>query len=410
MKRNIRISVILILLTISLAVSAESPRFRGPLGDGKFIATGLLKSWPEHGPPVAWITEGFGMGYSSVSVSDGHLYVTGMDSSNTGHLFILSLDGKILGKITYGPETTDDQATGSRSTPTVDGDRAYILSGLGVVYAFDLVNNKILWQVNILNRYAGENNTWTLAESLWLDGDRLYCTPGGKHGVVVALNKLTGETEWALKEPQDQASYCSPVIITHNGRNILTTMTATNVLGIDPVTGALLWNHEHRTDYDIHAVSPVYGQSLLYYTGGYGSGGGALKLSESGDTVTQAWRDKTLDCQHHGVVLVDGYLYGTSHRKPALVCLELETGNVMWTDRTVTQGNTVYADGMLYIYEGPKIGRVSLVRPDPKGLDLKGQVMVTAGTEKHWAHPTIAHGMLLIRRGDAIIAYDIREK
>lgn len=406
-KKNV---VLALSILLAAGVVAESPRFRGPNGDGHFSATGLLDTWPADGPPVAWTAEGLGSGYSSVAAANNLLYLTGMTPDQTGHLYIVDLEGRRTGVIPYGPETTDDQATGPRATPTVEGDRAYILSGLGVVYAFDLANRSVLWQANILERFDAENVQWTFAESLLLDGDNLICTPGGSLGVVVALNKHTGDTVWAMKEISDKASYCSPVIINHKGRRILVTMTATNVLGIDPASGALLWNHGHRTDYDIHAVSPVYGDGLLYYTGGYGSGGGALQLSDDGNSVTQAWLDKTLDCQHHGVVLVDGYLYGTSHKRPALVCLELATGKVIWSDREVSQGSTVYADGMLYIYEGPRSGKVVLVKPSPEGLEIRGQFSVTAGTDRHWAHPTIAQGKLFIRRGDALVAYDITKK
>ena len=404
---------ILVVLTALLAMSsvtAETPRFRGPSGDGRFAATGLVDSWPEDGPPVAWVAEGLGSGYSSVSAAGGSLYVTGMQADHIGRLYLLNLEGAKTGEIIYGPETTDDQATGPRATPTIDGDRAYLLSGLGVVYALDLANETVLWRVDILERFEGQNIQWTLAESLLLDGDNIICTPGGKLGVVVALNKMTGDAVWAMTELQDKTSYCSPVLITHNGRRILVTMTAQHVLGMDPDTGALLWSHGHRTDYDIHAVSPVYEKGLLYYSSGYGSGGGALRLSEDGGAVTQAWTDQTLDCQHHGVVLVDGYLYGTAHRRSGMVCLEMATGRVMWSEREVTQGGVVYADGMLYVYEGPRIGRVTLVKPNPEALEIRGRVSVTDGTDRHWAHPTIAHGMLFIRRGDALVAYDIRKQ
>ncbi len=398
---------ILLLLMTLISVHAESPRFRGPAGDGRFTATGLMSSWPKGGPPVAWIAEDIGEGFSSVSVSGERLFITGMDEERQGRLSMLDLQGNKTGRIVYGPETPDAQAPGPRSTPAIDGNRAYLLSGLGVVYALDIAHQTVLWNVDILQRFDGENVTWSLAESLLLDGDLLICTPGGTKGVVVALDKRTGDTVWAMTELQDQASYCSPVIITHNGRRILVTMTAAHVLGMDPATGKLLWSHPHHTKYDIHAVSPVYGDGLLYYSSGYGSGGGALKLAEDGSAVTSLWTDDTLDCQHHGVVLEKGYIYGGAQRN-RFVCLELATGKVMWDEKKISQADTVYADGMLYVYEGPRKGIVSLVRPSPDGLDIHGQFPVTAGTGKHWAHPTLAHGMLLIRRGDAVIAYDIK--
>ncbi|MCX5759324.1 MAG: PQQ-binding-like beta-propeller repeat protein, partial [Candidatus Hydrogenedentes bacterium] len=160
--------------------------------------------------------------------------------------------------------------------------------------------------------------------------------------------------------------------------------------------------------YDIHAVAPIYDKGVVYYTGGYQSGGGALELSPDGTSVKVKWTDTALDCQHHGVVLVDGYLYGTSHRGQ-FVCLEMATGKVMWKTREIKQGGIVYADGMLYVYEGPKEGTVSLVKPDPAGFQRTGLFTVTEGTENHWAHPTIANGLLFIRHGDALIAYNIKQ-
>jgi hypothetical protein len=33
---------------------------------------------------------------------------------------------------------------------------------------------------------------------------------------------------------------------------------------------------------------------------------------------------------------------------------------------------------------------------------------ISAGTDEHWAHPTIANGRLYVRRDDALLVYDIR--
>ncbi|MCX5758069.1 MAG: PQQ-binding-like beta-propeller repeat protein [Candidatus Hydrogenedentes bacterium] len=254
------------------------------------------------------------------------------------------------------------------------------------------------------------NSRWNGAESLLIDGDHVICTPGGDDALVVALNKMNGETVWTTKGLIDQESYCSPTIVNHNGRRILLTETGKHVVGIDPDTGSLLWRYIHFTAYDIHAVTPVYSNGLVYFTGGYASGGGALELSPDGSSVTLKWKDINLDCEHHGVVLVDGYLYGTSHKTNQLMCLEMTTGTLMWKSKEVGQGVVVYADGMLYVYEGPKRGVVSLVKAVPAGFERTGKFTVTEGTDRHWAHPTIANGRLYIRHGDALIAYDLTAK
>ncbi len=401
--------IIVVLLALSAsAAMADLTRFRGENGAGHFAGEGLMKSWPEGGPPLAWMADGLGQGYASPIQVGDTIHVPGMTDDQVGHIFMLSAEGAPLGRITYGPETLDGQAPGSRSTPTFDGNRLYILSGLGTVYCINLDTRETLWAVNILERFQSKNITWSLAESLWIDGDRVICTPGGPNGVVAALDKMTGETVWATTGLDDLASYCSPVIVNHGGRRLLLTETAKFVIGVDADSGQLLWKHEHITDYDIHAVTPVYDKGLVYFTGGYGSGGGLLELSEDGASVRLKWEDRKLDCQHHGVVLLDGYLYGTGHKNAQLMCLEMATGKQVWSTREVRQGVVIYADGMLYLYEGPRAGVVSLVKATPEGFERTGRFTVTAGDGNHWAHPIIVNERLLLRRGNVLLAYTLK--
>lgn len=398
------------VLPVWCAFAGESPQFRGPNRDGRFDEKGLLKGWPEGGPGKLWVATGIGRGYSSASVTGEKIYVTGMRDDEAGVLSIFDLGGKLERAISYGKETTEKQAPGARSTPTIDGNRVYFLSGLGVLYCIDLEKNAVKWEVNILERFGGQLPIWHISESVLIDGGRVICTPGGKQGELVALDKMTGETVWVTTGFEDFASYCSPTIFVHNDKRILTTATAATIVGADPDTGKLLWAFAHKGPYDIHGVTPIYKDGLLYYVAGDGFGGGALELSADGASVTPKWENKTLDCLHHGVVLVDGYLYGAGYKGGgALECIEMATGKVMWSTKDVREGNTVYADGMLYVYEGPKSGVVNLVKPQPNAFERTGSfAIIDGGDDKHWAHPTIANGALYIRHGDAIIAYDLR--
>jgi outer membrane protein assembly factor BamB len=266
--------------------------------------------------------------------------------------------------------------------------------------------------VNIFDRFKGPTTEWDLAECLLVDGDRVICTPGGPDAVMAALDKKTGDTVWVTTGMTDMTSYVPPLLVKHHQRRIILTETSKFLIGVDADTGALLWKHEHLTQYDIHAVTPVYKDGSVYYVAGYKSGGGLLDLAKDGASYTVRWLDTELDCQHHGVMLVDGYLYGTTHHRGGgqMVCLDWATGKVMWTSKEITQANMEYADGLLYAYEGPTKGIMSLIKPSSAGLERVGQFAVTDGTKEHWAHPTIAHKRLYIRHGDALACYDIAAK
>ncbi len=413
MKQHFLKSFGLVALLATLACrpsfAADSPQFRGPNRDGLFPETGLLKTWPEEGPPVTWTAQGIGGGFSSAIIVGGKVYVTGMLGDDAGNLFVLDeAAGTILNTFPYGPETLDEQAQGPRSTPTFDNGKLYFLSGLGVIYCMNAADGSILWSVDTVERFGARQITWDYSESLLVDGDQVLCTPGGPEALVAALDKNSGKTMWTTTGLDDTTSYCSPIIVNHAGGRMLLNATGKHIVGVDPDSGALRWSFYHKANYDIHGVTPVYLNGLVYYTAGDGIGGGALEIAPDGGSVTSKWTDTTLDALHSGVVLIDGHLYGTGYKSGGkLVCLEMTTGKIVWDTRDVREGALIAADGMLYIYEGPRKGVVNLVKASPDGFERTGRFSVTQGTGKHWAHPTLANGKLYIRHGDTLIAYDM---
>lgn len=404
-----RIVVALTLVLSVVAEAVEMPQFRGPNRDGHFAATGLLKAWPDGGPELAWQIDSIGMGYASVTVVGDTLYVPGLLNEDDGYLFALNKEGEERWRLSYGKETTDKMAPGSRSTLTVDGDRGYLISGFGVVLCINLETPEIIWEVDTLARFNGQQVQWAIAESPLVDSTCVYASPGGPDAAIVALAKKTGETVWTSKGFGDASSYCSPNIITHNGRRILISMSAAGLVGLDADTGTPLWTRAHPDQWGIHASTPVYGDGILYYVGGSKVGGVAVKLSEDGSEITPVWEDTEMDTFHGGVVLRDGYLYGTTHRSGReIMCLDFKTGEIVWRSGEIGESALVYADGMLYAYEGPQKGDVNLVTATPKGFERQGHFVVETGTAKHWAHPTIADGRLYIRRGEYLFAYAIQ--
>ena len=400
---------VVLLLGVSTAMSADWPQFRGPNRDGKSPDTGLLKEWPPGGPKLLWAVEDLGHGFSSVAVADGMLYTTGLEGK-TGYLYACDLDGNPKWKKPYGPGWTGEHP-GTRSTPTVDAGLVYVMSGHGRVVCFDARTGEEQGAVDTMERFGARQITWGIAESLLVVGDKLICTPGGQNAGVVALNKKTGETIWVCEELSDASAYCAPILVQRGNRQIVVTLTANGLVGIDATTGKLLWKHGRKVNYDIHAVSPVYEDGRIYVTSGYGGAKGEmLELSEDGTSISRRWTDSKLDCHHGGVIVHNGYIYGASHNNARgnWICLNLKTGQVAAEIAGVGNGSIAYADGMIYGYgQG---GTVGLMKPSPDDFRLVSSFKVSKGSKEHWAHPAIANGRLYIRHGNALMAYDIQAK
>lgn len=403
-----------VLLSAVLALAAavqggDCPRFRGPAGDGQFLETGLLKQWPAGGPKVAWTAKGLGQGYSSATVANGTVYVTGMDDLKQGFLFAFGLDGSPKWKVAYGPELEKrgPAVAGTRGTPTIDGDRVFLVTGLGKLITFDATKGQVLKTVDLLEQFGGKPAQFGFAESVLVDGQKLICAPGGPDASLAALDKNTGEVLWRTKGLSQPTGCCSARIIEQGGRRLILTMLAQSVVAVDSGTGEVVWQHEYAHRAGVQPNPPLYGDGLVYVTSGMGAGGAMLSLADSSPSAAPKWTDKTLDCQMQGTVLIDGYIYGTAQSgNKGLVCLDWKTGKAAWNAPAVGMGVVVAADRMLYVYALE--GKMYLVKPSSAAFEPVGQFTVSEGTNEHWAHPTIANGRLYIRHGDALIAYDIK--
>lgn len=381
------------------------PRFHGPDGRNLSPDTGLLQEWPEAGPRLLWTAEGLGHGYSSVAIADGLIFTDGnVDEKTT--ITALDLKGQIKWQKPNGKAWTGDVA-GTRGTPTYDAGRIYHESPVGELVCLDAKTGERVWGLNILREFQGENIEWALAESVLIDGDRVICCPGGKEGAVVALDKNTGKTVWASKSAGAPASYASPMLAEQDGLRMVLTMNSKALIGVNADDGDWLFEYPHKTAYNVNAFSPLYHDGYIYFSTGYGAGSVQLKVTVEGRKarVEKAWTSKALDNHHGGVLLLDGYLYGSSHNGP-WACLDWKNGETKWKERGVGKGSLTWADRMLYCYSEDL--RMGLVRPSPEKLQVVSQFRVPSGGEgKSWAHPVVCGGRLYLRHSDKLYAYDV---
>ena len=406
-----RVLLTLGLLACGSARAADDPywpQFHGRNRDNISTETGLLKRWSDGGPPLQWTARGIGHGYSSLSLAHGLIFTAG----NIGNRTVvtgLDLDGEIQWQYDNGPAWAEPKP-GSRSTPTIDGDRLYHKSPHGHLACLDARTGKKMWGLNILDKFGSKNITWALSESLLIDGDRLICSPGGPQAAVVALDKNTGALVWSSPSTGELAGYASPSLFEFGGLRILSTMTAKACIGVNADTGQLLWHVRHITPFDENIFLPILHDGSVFYSTGHKVGSRKLELRvASGKVMTKTmWESKALDNHHGGVILLDGYLYGSGHRR-GWICLDWDTGKTMYNEPGVGKGSLTYADGMFYTL-GERC-RMGLVKATPERHDLVSEFRLPAGGEgPSWAHPVICGGRLYIRHDALLYAYDVKAK
>ncbi len=395
----------LIAFTVFLQVNSQNPtKWRGPEGNGVYPASGLLRQWSDGGPEILWHFDDLGQGYSSPAFANGKIFVSGMVGT-TGTIFVLSEEGKLLNAFPYGEEFTESYP-GSRSTPTIDGEFLYMLSAIGKLVCMETSTGKIKWAKDIFNDLDGENIRWGVTESLLIDGDKIFCTPGGKNNNVVALNRFSGEVIWSCPGKGDLSAYCSPMLIELPARKILVTMTANNILGIDVKTGKLLWSHSQTNRWSVHANTPIYHNGAVYCFSGYGQGGVKLDLSEDGSSVTKEWFNNSLDSRIGGAVLLDGFIYGSGDNNRQWFCIDWNTGENRYAASDIGKGVVIAADRLIFCYS--ERGELAMAEANPKEFRILGKTMVTMGSDPHWAHPVIHNEKLYLRHGNTLIAYKIK--
>ena len=401
-KRTI-VPFILVLVFASTLFAQTPTVWRGD-GSGIYNETGLLKQWPEGGPEILWTFEGLGKGHSSPAFANGKIYISGTVGEE-GFVFVFSEEGKLLWKVSYGEEFGGSYP-GSRSSVVVDGDLMYMYSGLGNLICMDSNDGTVKWKKSAFEDFDGGNITWGVTETVVIDGDLLYFTPGGKKNNVVALNRFSGDLVWSSPGKGELSAYCTPLLVELPARKLLVTHTAEHIIGLDAKTGELLWDYPHTNRYSVHANTPIFYNGDLFCFSGYGQGGVKLDLSEDGSTVSKAWFKTELDSRMGGMVAIDGYLYGSGDKAREWRCVNWESGEETYASKDLAKGVVIAADGMLYCYS--ERGELALVEVKPEAFNIVSQTKVELGTEQHWAHPVINNGRLFIHHGDALIAYKIK--
>jgi len=413
---------VFVVLCFSGVVFAEDVfRFRGDNSQGKFNETGLLDRWPEGGLTPKWVNSELGEGWSSVIKVKDRLWLNCLDPNDSKRESIVCLDlnGK---KIWQEPVGTIWSASFPfpRATPTyVVGkepadDKLLVYSGNGDLYCLAAADGKYLWHKEVAKIYESRPHLWGLGESVVVKDDKVFVTIGGSKALAVALNIADGNEVWTAEPLEDDCAYVTPILY----EDCLIVMTKRYVSVLDTKTGQRLSKGDFQEDSGgklewsgNNCNSSLVKGNQLFVSAGASQGSVMYEILPEGKGLKKLWTSKVIEPHHHGMVEIDGRIYGCNHGGGQKYgCLDWDTGETIYEEAWGNLGNSVViaADGKLFFYEERR-GTLALAKPGDK-LEIVSSFRMEFGTKEHWPHPVISDGVLYVRRGNALAAFDITKK
>ncbi|MBN1766550.1 MAG: PQQ-like beta-propeller repeat protein [Sedimentisphaerales bacterium] len=404
---------VIALLLIAPAGAGDWPQWHGPNRDNISTETGLLQEWPQNGPELVWKAEGLGAGFSSVSVAGDKIFSMGDKEGESCALALNRSDGKLLWTTPIGKAGAPGWGghKGTRSTPTVDGELVFVIGEYGELVCLQAATGKKIWQKHLIDDFKGKLPEWGYSESPLVDGDKVICTPGGKNGTMLALDKKTGNLIWQTSDITDNASYASIIPADIGKIRQYIQLTDQHVFAVG-TNGKILWQAKRKGKVAV-VPTPICHDNKVYVCSGYNIGDNLFEITPANATFTvrEVYNNKIMVNHHGGVLLYNGHLYGHSDTR-GWVCQEFNTGKLVWNEEEkFDKGSLTCADAHLYLRSEGKEGTVALIEATPKGYIEKGRFNQPYRSKaQSWPHPVIAGAKLYLRDQDILLCYDIKEK
>jgi outer membrane protein assembly factor BamB len=431
MKTQVILIAAIVMITTGSTL-ADWPQYLGPNRNSISDQKGILRSWPENGPEVLW-TVTVGIGFGGPVVKDGNVYLLDRDDKVGDNLRCLDLsNGKELWNFAYDAPGSV-MFPGSRSVPNVDGNNVYSCGPYGDLSCIDINTHKPVWNKNVWKDFGGGRiPIWAITQCPLIYGDLLIIASQAPDAGVVAYDKFTGDIVWKTPNLGNE-SYASPSVVKIDGKDHVVmvisstnpighrelTQTLGNVVGIEPLTGKILWEYD-KWNCHISVPSAVdAGDNKVLVVGGYELGATMIKVEKKGDGsygTKELFTTEEFGAHTQPPVLYNGYFYaqyGTNSRRDGLVCMSMD-GKIMWKTRRspdFNKGSMILVDGLILATDGRE--SLYLIEPDPSAFKpIASAVLLkeggtgssndplasrVGGATQNWAPLALSDGKLLVR-------------
>jgi outer membrane protein assembly factor BamB len=380
----------------------------GPNRDFHAASIGLASSWPATGPKKFW-SRPLGEGYSGIAVEGDRLYTMYRKDTREIAVALDSTTGANVWEYAYQSPFAADPGPGPFAMPQVLGNRLITVGSTGKLHSIDKATGKPVWSHDLYGEYGGSQMRFGYSCHALPYRDSLIMMVGGRSGALMAFKQSDGTVLWAKHRYNN--SHSSPLLINVNGQDQVVALMGQQVVGLEPTTGELLWEHAHPTQYDLAVSTPSWGpDNILVVSSSYEGGTRALRLAQKAGktTVEELWHNPRIRVHIGTLIRVNDTIFGASgHDGPApITAFDVKTGEVLWnTGRDFAKAQLLWADGKLIILD--QDGVLALATADRKGLKLLSKVELLQRIA--WTPPTLVGTRLYVRDRNNVMALDLSQ-
>lgn len=416
------------------AIAEDWPEWRGQGRRGVWLEKDILETFPIAGLSIKWRTA-IRAGYAGPAVAGGRVFITDFSPFQNlkGNERVLCLDEK-TGRIIWAAEWTTDYtglmgtyAIGPRATPTVDGDRVYVLGAMGALVCLNTRSGEILWKKDYVKDYGTRVPVWGMTGAPLVDGDRLICLVGGEPDAkVMAFDKKTGREMWrALSSEESEPGYGQPILVEAGGARQVIIWHPKAVTSLDPGTGRTNWEQPFRVQMGMTVATPVISGARLLVSSFY-NGSLMLQLDSQKPQAISLWKGTSSSEINtnglHALIttpVIDGdYIYGICSYGQ-FRCLDARTGERVWESLEVTKEKARWAAGFLvrngdrYFINNDR-GDLIIAKLSAQGFQEISRTKLIEPTTAtgnrrelgvvNWSHPAYANRHIYARNDREILA------